>query len=52
MRWKRGGKEEIFTVLEGKNIILEKFFLGGGKNMNYLDNIHPCIYINIPNKIN
>ena len=26
---KRGGKEEIFTVLGGKNIILEK---GGGQN--------------------
>ena len=25
----RGGKEETFTVL-------------GGKNINYLDNIHPC----------
>ena len=35
MRDKRGGKEEISTLLWGKKIILEK-----GKNVNYLDNIH------------
>ena len=39
-RWIKGGKEEIFIVLGGKNIILEKR-VGGGKNINYLDNIHP-----------
>ena len=30
--WKNGGKEEIFTVLRVKNIILEKG-VGGGKNI-------------------
>ena len=35
------GKEEIFTALGGKNIILEK---GGGAKISYhLDNIHPCV---------
>ena len=38
--WKKGGKEENFTVLEGKNIILENG--RGGKNINNLDNIHLC----------
>ena len=38
-RCKKGGNEEIFTVLQGKNIILGK--RGGGKNIIYLDNIHP-----------
>ena len=28
-RWKKWGKDEIFTVL------------GGGEDINYLDNIHP-----------
>ena len=37
-RWKKEGKEEIFTVIGGKNIILER---GGGKNINYLDNYTP-----------
>ena len=38
-KWKNGEKEDIFTVLGGKNIILEK--RGWGKNINYLDNIDP-----------
>ena len=37
---KKGGKEEFFTVLGGKNMIFEK--RGGGNNINYLDIIHPC----------
>ena len=41
-RWKKGEKEEIFTALWGKNIILEKKGGPGGKNINYLDNIDPC----------
>ena len=40
MKWKKGGKEEIFTVLGGKNVIFEKKG-GGGQNINYFDNIHP-----------
>ena len=36
---KKGGKEEMFTVLGGKNMIFEK--KGGAKNINYFDNIHP-----------
>ena len=40
MRWKKGGKEEIFTVLGGKNMIFEN--REGGQNINYFDNIHPC----------
>ena len=38
--WKKGGKEEIFTVLLGGGI----YHFGkreGGKNINYLNNIHP-----------
>ena len=34
----KGGKEDIFTVLGGKNMIFEK---GVGKNINYFDNIRP-----------
>ena len=41
-RWKKGGKEEIFIVLWGKNIILEK---GGGQKINYLDDIHPSVFL-------
>ena len=37
---KKGGKEEIFTVPGGKNVIFEK--KGRGKNINNFDNIHPC----------
>ena len=36
-RWKKWGKEEIFTVLGGKNISLGK----RGEDINYLYNIHP-----------
>ena len=42
MLWKNGGKGEIFTVLEGKNIILEKGHLGGGQKYYILRNIYPC----------
>ena len=38
-RWEKRGKEEIFTVLGGKNMIFKK--KGGGKNINYFENIHP-----------
>ena len=37
--WNNVGKEEILIVLGEKNLILEKW--GGGKNINYFDNIHP-----------
>ena len=43
--WKKGGKEKIFPVLGVvKNMIFEK--RGGGKNINYFDNMHPCIKLN------
>ena len=48
-RWENRKKGKIFTVLGGKSIIFGK---GGGKNINYLDNIHPCEYAvstSIPN---
>jgi len=32
--WKNGGKGEIFTVLRGKNIILEKW--GGGAKISII----------------
>ena len=35
-RWKKGEKEEIFTVLWGKTYHFGKG--RGGKNINYLDN--------------
>ena len=38
---KKGRKEEIFTVLGGKISFKKK--RGWGKNINYLDNIHPCL---------
>ena len=37
---KIGRKEEIFNVLEGKNIILKR---GGSKNIIFWGKIHPCI---------
>ena len=39
-RWKKGGKEDIFTVLGEKKIIFEKRWVG--KNINYFDIIHHC----------
>ena len=38
-RWKKGGKEDIFTLLRRKISFWKK--KGGGKNINYLDDI-PC----------
>ena len=40
-RWKNGGKEEIFTVLREKRSFWKSWGGGGGKNINYLGNIHP-----------
>ena len=39
-KWKNAEKEEIFTVLGEKISFWRK--RGGGKNIKYLDNIHPC----------
>ena len=41
--WKKGGKEEHFSVVGGTNMIFEK--RGGGKDINYFDNIHLCQYV-------
>ena len=35
-----GKKEDIFSVLRGKNIIFGNG--GGGKNIIFWANIHPC----------
>ena len=42
--WKNGGKEEIFIVPGWKISFWKR---GGGNNINYFDNIHPCICINV-----
>ena len=42
MLGKKRGKEEIFTVLGRKKYDFRKKG-GGGKNINYFDNIHTCL---------
>ena len=48
MLWKNGGKGEIFTVLEGKNIILEKGHLGGGAKILYFEEYIPLLDAHLP----